>query len=88
MIPLQEYHKNMGGLTNTRSLTGRIFTSEEQAQNHCQIGNLKLALDVIIDWVSEKSRTELARCSRSLDSAYDPSSSESLRCPDVQDMVV
>ncbi|MGD9144852.1 MAG: alpha/beta fold hydrolase [Anaerolineae bacterium] len=55
MIPLQEYHKNMKGLTNARSLTGRIFTAEEQAQNHCQVGNLKLALDVILHWIDEKS---------------------------------
>ena len=55
MIPLKEYHKNMGGLTNTRSLTGRIFAVEEHAQNHCQVGNLKLALDVILDWVGDKS---------------------------------
>ena len=53
MIPLQEYHKNMGG----RSLTGRIVTSEEHAQNHCQVGNLKLALDLILDWVGEKNGT-------------------------------
>ena len=56
MISLDEYHKNMAGLTNARSLTGQIFTSEEQAQNHCQIGNLKLALDLILDWVGDKGQ--------------------------------
>ena len=56
MIPLQEYHKNMSGLTNARSLTGRIFVAEEHAQNHCQIGNLKLALDVILDWVGDRGQ--------------------------------
>lgn len=55
MIPLKEYHKNMKGLTNARSLTGRIFTAEEHAQNHCQMGNIKLALDVILQWVDEKT---------------------------------
>jgi pimeloyl-ACP methyl ester carboxylesterase len=57
MIPLGEYYKNMKGLTNARSLTGRIFSAEEQAQNHCQVGNLKLALDVILEWIDEKSQT-------------------------------
>jgi pimeloyl-ACP methyl ester carboxylesterase len=52
MIPLKEYHKNMNGLMNARSLTGRIFSAEEHAQNHCQVGNIKLALDVILPWVS------------------------------------
>ncbi len=56
MIPLKEYEKNMEGLTNARSLSGRVFTAEEQAQNHCQIGNLQLALDVILGWIDEKSQ--------------------------------
>jgi hypothetical protein len=55
MIPLKEYHKNMAGLSYARSLTGRIFTAEEQAQNHCQVGNLQLALDVILDWIDTNS---------------------------------
>lgn len=55
MIPLKEYHKNMNGLRNARSVTGRIFTTEEQAQNHCQVGNLRLALDVICHWIEQKS---------------------------------
>jgi pimeloyl-ACP methyl ester carboxylesterase len=56
MIPLKEYEKNMEGMTNARSLTGRVFTAEEQGQNHCQVGNLQLALDVILSWIEEKSR--------------------------------
>ncbi|MFC1976171.1 alpha/beta hydrolase, partial [Chloroflexota bacterium] len=55
MIPLEEYHKTMNGLTNARSVTGRIFTAEDHAQNHCQVGNIKLALDVILQWVNEKT---------------------------------
>lgn len=56
MIPLREYHRNLNGLTNARSVTGRIFTRDEQAQNHCQIGNLRLALDVILEWIADKAR--------------------------------
>ncbi len=55
IIPLKEYHNNMNGLPNARSVTGRIFTADEHAQNHCQIGNIKLALDVILEWTEEKS---------------------------------
>jgi pimeloyl-ACP methyl ester carboxylesterase len=51
MVNIKEFEKNRRGLANARSVTGRIFTAEEQAQNHCQIGNVKLALDVILDWV-------------------------------------
>jgi pimeloyl-ACP methyl ester carboxylesterase len=55
MVPLKEYYKNMDGLINAHSVTGRIFTAEEHAQNHCQVGNLKLALDVILHWTEEKT---------------------------------
>jgi pimeloyl-ACP methyl ester carboxylesterase len=54
LIPIQEYHNNMKGYPNAKSVTGRIFTKEEHAQNHCQVGNIKLALDVILNWVEEK----------------------------------
>lgn len=54
MIPLKEYQKNTNGLSQARSVSGRIFTAEEQAQNHCQIGNLGLALDVILEWIGER----------------------------------
>lgn len=53
MIPLKEYDKHLQGLVNTCSITGRIFTSEEDAENHCQVGNIKLALDVILNWICE-----------------------------------
>jgi hypothetical protein len=33
------------------------MTAEEHAQNHCQIANLELALDVIRTWVVEKGQS-------------------------------
>jgi pimeloyl-ACP methyl ester carboxylesterase len=55
MVPLKNYYAYKKGLVNARSLTGRIFTRDEQAHNHCQIGNIRLALQVILDWVQAKS---------------------------------
>jgi len=55
MIPVKEYYNYLMGLTNADSVSGRIFTRDEQAQNHCQIGNVKLALDYIIEWIESKS---------------------------------
>jgi hypothetical protein len=55
MVPFKEYEKNRTGLTSARSVAGRVFTSDEHAQNHCQVGNVKLALDVILDWIIAKS---------------------------------
>lgn len=44
----------METLINARSLTGRIFTEYEQAQSHCQIGNIDLAIHYIQSWLTEK----------------------------------
>ena len=55
MIPFAELEKNKNGLVNARSVTTRVFTSEEHAQNHCQVGNIRLALDVITQWMDKIS---------------------------------
>jgi hypothetical protein len=54
-IPLKMHYKQVSALTNARSVTARIFTREEQGQNHCQIGNIGLALEVMLKWIKEKS---------------------------------
>ena len=33
-------------------MTVRLFTRAEQAHQHCQVGNLRLALDFILDWIA------------------------------------
>lgn len=38
-------------MVNAKSLSGRIFSSAEHAENHCQMGNLRLALRVMADWL-------------------------------------
>ena len=57
-IPVSHFYKQMEDLKHVRSLTGRLFTREEQAQNHCQVGNLGLAVDVIINWIEFTRRHE------------------------------
>ena len=42
-------------LTGAKSITGRIFTRDEEAQNHCQIGNIGLALKEITEWIQQKA---------------------------------
>jgi pimeloyl-ACP methyl ester carboxylesterase len=39
-------------LTSARSVTCRTFTSAEQADQHCQMGNLDLACSVLTDWLA------------------------------------
>jgi alpha-beta hydrolase superfamily lysophospholipase len=57
IIPLNHFHKQIAALQNTRSKTTRLFTQQEQAQNHCQVGNLELAVKTITDWIEHILRT-------------------------------
>lgn len=50
-IPLKMHHLQVAALTNVRSLTERIFTRADQAENHCQVGNIGLALRVMGEWI-------------------------------------
>jgi pimeloyl-ACP methyl ester carboxylesterase len=57
-IPFKAHDMQIKALTNAKSVTGRVFTKEEQAHNHCQIGNIGLALDVMVNWIEEKSQSD------------------------------
>lgn len=48
-VPLHQFYDQIKTLRQVRSLTARLFTRAEHAQNHCQIGNLGLALQVIVE---------------------------------------
>ena len=54
-MPLAHFHRQARALTNVRSFTGRIFTRAESAHTHCQCGNLGLALQVMLDWIDERT---------------------------------
>ena len=54
-VPLSHYHRQAEALTNVRSFTGRIFTADESAQTHCQVGNMPLAIRIVRDWVDERT---------------------------------
>jgi pimeloyl-ACP methyl ester carboxylesterase len=53
-IPLKMHHIQVEALTQAKSVTGRIFTRAEQGHNHCQVGNMGLALAVMAEWLAEK----------------------------------
>ncbi len=53
-IPFRLHAKQVRLLTAAKSVTERVFTKEEHAQNHCQIGNLGLSLRVMRVWIGEK----------------------------------
>jgi len=54
-IPFKMHGMQVKALTNARSVTSRVFTREDQAQNHCQVGNIGLALDLMVKWMEDKS---------------------------------
>ncbi|MGD9900552.1 MAG: alpha/beta hydrolase [Calditrichaceae bacterium] len=54
-IPFKMHGMQVKALTNAKSVTARIFTKKEHAQNHCQIGNIALALDVMVKWIKKTS---------------------------------
>ena len=51
-IPVDFYKPIIEGLKNVSSLTFRLFTEKESAENHCNVGNTKLLLDTIVAWVN------------------------------------
>lgn len=56
-----DYHligKEINMLRNVRSLTFRLFTDKEEAENHCNVGNGKLAIDEILSWITRIRGTE------------------------------
>ena len=48
---MHQFYDQIRMLTRARSLTARLFTRQEQAHEHCQIGNLGLQFKVIKDWI-------------------------------------
>ena len=54
-IPVRLHPRQVKALIHAKSVTDRIFTKEKPAQNHCQVGNIRLALDTMVQWIEEKS---------------------------------
>jgi pimeloyl-ACP methyl ester carboxylesterase len=55
-IPFKMHDMQVRALTAARSVTARVFTREEHAQNHCQTGNVGLALSVMVEWIEKISK--------------------------------
>ena len=55
-VPVTQFYEQIAALKNARSLTARLFTRAESAQNHCQAGNYGLAFQVITAWLEMTPR--------------------------------
>ena len=51
--PIGQWYRQIAILKTARSITARLFTRSETAQNHCQVGNFGLALRTIVNWLDE-----------------------------------
>ena len=57
-MPLHMLPDQLMTLTAAHSVSARVFTEAESGQNHCQIGNMGLALRVILGWLDETGGRE------------------------------
>ena len=55
-VPRNQLRDQLATLPNARSVTARIFTAAESGSAHCQVGNLGLAVQVILDWLDGLDR--------------------------------
>jgi len=51
LVPFKMHGLQVRALTNANSVTERVFTAKDNAQNHCQIGNTGLALEAMSNWI-------------------------------------
>jgi hypothetical protein len=54
-IPFRLHREQLRRLTSAHSVTDRVFSKADHAENHCQIGNVGLALRVMAEWIDEKT---------------------------------
>ena len=59
-VPLKQLGRQAASLTAARSVTTRTFTAAEQAGNHCQVGNIGVAVRVIAAWLETTAVEPLA----------------------------
>lgn len=50
-VPTAQLTDQIAALPNARSVTARLFTAAESAQNHCQAGDYGLAYRTIVAWL-------------------------------------
>jgi N-acyl homoserine lactone hydrolase len=55
-MPRTQLTDQISTLTAARSLTARVFTHDEQTQNHVQAGNIALSVQVILGWLDSMHR--------------------------------
>lgn len=50
-IPVELYKRVIDALPNVKSLTYKMYTKYDHAENHCNFGNTELVLSDIVHWM-------------------------------------
>jgi hypothetical protein len=57
-VPFTRLADQVWTLTAARSVAARVFTRDEQAQNHVQAGSIVLSVQVMPDWLDSMDRRD------------------------------
>jgi pimeloyl-ACP methyl ester carboxylesterase len=52
LVPFHQLNRQVEHLKRARSVTARVFSRQEQAHNHCQVGNLGCLIDELRAWLA------------------------------------
>ena len=52
--PFKMHKKQIDALINAKSVSDKVYYKDSNASAHCQIGNIKLSLDDMADWMDSK----------------------------------
>ncbi len=52
-FPSRLMKKQKNNLINAKSITTKTFTKKENCSHHCQVGNVQLAVDTMLDWIKK-----------------------------------
>lgn len=50
-VPVEQFYQQIEMLSYARSITARLSARSECAQNYCQVGNIGLTLNIIVNWL-------------------------------------
>ena len=53
MIMPSLFHEEYDLLPNVRSLALQMYSNQDDAGSHCNMGNMKLALDTMVCWIEQ-----------------------------------
>ena len=53
MIMPSLFHEEYDLLPNVRSLALQMYSNQDDARSHCNMGNMKLALDTMVCWIEQ-----------------------------------